>query len=73
MRTRSLDDHVRQRDLKRPARPLFVNRSNALAGAFRTTADLTSPLPDVFSRQGRTVKFAAVNFRWSYGVVDKDD
>jgi hypothetical protein len=38
-----------------------------------TVADLTSSLPDVLSREGQTMKFAAVNFRWSYGVVDKND
>lgn len=36
-----------------------------------TVADLTSSFPDVLSCKGQAMKFAAVNFGWSYGVVDK--
>ena len=39
----------------------------------RPVLDLTSSPPDVLSGEGQAMKFAAVNFGWSYGVVDKGD
>jgi len=38
-----------------------------------TRPDLTSFAPDVLCCRGQTMKFATLNFRWSYGVVDKSD